>query len=76
MTYNLHVPTDGKGISASDIAEAFLLGEKIDHNSKKPIEFQIEPSHGVLLPHSEMDIYVSMKNFFSFDVMHPLWNFA
>ena len=60
MTYHLRVPTDGAGLPAAKIAEAFLLGETLDTgNSKRFIEFQIEEPFGVLEPDSQVEIIVS-----------------
>lgn len=60
MTYHLRVPTDGAGLLATRISEAFLLGEKLNNrNPKRSIEFQIDESYGVLEPDSQVEIIVS-----------------
>lgn len=62
MTYHLRVPTDGAGLLATKIAEAFLLGERLNNrNQKRSIEFQIDEPFGVLEPGSQVEIIVSMR---------------
>lgn len=58
MTYRLRVPTDGTGLPAAQIAEAFLLGETLHLNSNRPVEFQIDDSFNVLGPNSQAEINV------------------
>lgn len=61
MTFKLHVPSDGVGIKASTVATSFLEGTLIkDHDKieKNPIEFEIFPSIGTLLPSTKTDIQV------------------
>ena len=61
MTYHLRVPTDGAGLLATRIAEAFLVGEKLNNrNSKRSTEFQIDEPFGVLEPNSQVEIIVSV----------------
>lgn len=61
MTFKLHVPSAGVGIKASTVATSFLEGTLIkDHDKieKNPIEFEIFPSSGTLLPSTKIDIQV------------------
>ena len=72
MSFKLRVPTDGTGTSAADIATSFLDGSINIINAQLtpyPVEFEISPSNGVLMPLSEIEIQVSLcfpKNLFSF----------
>lgn len=63
MTFSLRVPTDGHGVSASDVSTRFLEGltdiktvyKQIREN---PVEYNLTPSGGVLLPLSGAEIQV------------------
>ena len=65
MTFSLHVPTDGHGVIASDITMSFLEGslsmsEVYKQIKLKPVEFEISPWNGILMPLSEIDIQVQL----------------
>ncbi|XP_057292027.1 hydrocephalus-inducing protein-like [Hydractinia symbiolongicarpus] len=63
MTFSLRVPTDGHGVSAADVSTRFLEGltdikTVYKQIREKPVEFNLTPSGGVLLPLSGVEIQI------------------
>ena len=70
MAFNLRIPTDGHGVNAAHVTMSFLEGslnmnEVYKHMKEKPIEFDVSPSNGVIMPLSEIELQVVLMQCFN-----------